>query len=208
MARAKLLGTHAIPSSNVAFAAALALALLAPLATPMRTALAAPSEPTGFWTGEINSPVPSTLRGGKIIHAAQLSKLLEAGDVVVIDVSSAPRRPDNLAPEAPWLPTVHQGIPGAMWLPGFGLGVLPDSVDAFFRARLEAATDNSISRPLVIYCHKRCWLSWNAAKRAISYGYLNVSWFPEGIEGWQTAGLSTIDLKPQPTPLETASSAP
>jgi PQQ-dependent catabolism-associated CXXCW motif protein len=42
-----------------------------------------------------------------------------------------------------------------------------------------------------VYCHERCWLSWNAAKRAIRYGYRNVYWFPDGIEGWRAAGFET-----------------
>jgi PQQ-dependent catabolism-associated CXXCW motif protein len=48
----------------------------------------------------------------------------------------------------------------------------------------------------VIYCHRNCWLSWNAAKRAISYGYRNVYWFPDGMEGWRAAGLPTASAEP------------
>ncbi len=169
-------------------------------------ASAAP-EPEGYWTGDINAPTPATLRGGQVIHAARVSRLLETGNLVLVDVSNAPRRPDNLAPEAPWLPTIHKAIPGAIWLPGVGLGTVPDAVDAFFRARLAQATVGDFARPVVIYCHERCWLSWNAAKRAISYGYRNVSWFPEGIEGWRAKGLSTIDLRPEEVPHGPASSA-
>jgi len=40
----------------------------------------------------------------------------------------------------------------------------------------------------VNYCHRNCWLSWNAAKRAISYGYRNVFWFPDGMEGGAPPG--------------------
>ena len=36
---------------------------------------------------------------------------------------------------------------------------------------------------LVIYCQENCWMSWNAAKRVLSYGYPNVAWYPEGTEG-------------------------
>ena len=42
---------------------------------------------------------------------------------------------------------------------------------------------------LVIYCQANCWMSWNAAKRALSYGYPNVAWYPEGTDGWQRADL-------------------
>jgi PQQ-dependent catabolism-associated CXXCW motif protein len=40
---------------------------------------------------------------------------------------------------------------------------------------------------LVIYCQADCWMSWNAAKQALSYGYTNVAWYPEGTAGWQRA---------------------
>ena len=43
----------------------------------------------------------------------------------------------------------------------------------------------------MLYCHPQCWASWNAAKRAISYGYRKVYWYPDGIEGWEKAGLPT-----------------
>jgi PQQ-dependent catabolism-associated CXXCW motif protein len=159
--------------------------------------LASVPEPSGYWTGDIGAPVPASLRGGKVIQALQVSKLLEAGDVVIVDVSNEPRRPDHLAPGAPWLPPVHRAIPGAMWLPGVGLGNPPEALIAFFQRKLAEATSQDFSRPIVVYCHQRCWLSWNAAKRAISFGYRNVSWLPEGIEGWKAEGLSTLDAAPQ-----------
>jgi PQQ-dependent catabolism-associated CXXCW motif protein len=162
--------------------------------------LAAP-EPQGYWTGPINSTVPVTIAGGKVIHDAHdLQALLKGGDVVVLDVSNAPRRPENLAPGAPWLPLPHQAIPGTLWLPGVGLGEVPPSVDAFFRERLAAATGGELARKVVIYCHETCWLSWNAAKRAIHYGYRNVYWFRDGIEGWKAAGLPTALIKPEAEP--------
>ena len=45
-------------------------------------------------------------------------------------------------------------------------------------------------RLLVIYCQADCWMSWNAAKRALSYGYPNVAWYPDGTDGWERAGLA------------------
>ncbi len=165
-------------------------------------------EPDGYWTGDVNAPTPSTLRGAKVVDAAQVSRLLKGGTAVIIDVSNAPRRPDNLAPGAPWMPAAHVGIPGALWIPGAGLGLVPVPVERFFRARLVAATGGDFSRAVVIYCHRRCWLSWNAAKRAISYGYRNVAWFREGIEGWRARGLSTAELKPAEPSAASPNAAP
>ena len=40
-------------------------------------------------------------------------------------------------------------------------------------------------------------MSWNATKRAASWGY-RVAWFPEGVDGWEAAGLPTEIVKPEP----------
>jgi len=159
------------------------------------------AEPSGFWTGPVNSPTPETLTGGKVIHKArELRTLLRQGGAVIVDVSNAPRRPEGLAPGARWLPVPHRAIPGSLWIPGVGLGEIPVSVDDFFRERLSVATGDHLARPLVFYCHKTCWLSWNAAKRAISYGYRNVHWFRDGVEGWKAAGYPTAVIEPQFAP--------
>jgi rhodanese-related sulfurtransferase len=39
-------------------------------------------------------------------------------------------------------------------------------------------------------------MSWNAAKRILSYGYSNVAWYPEGNEGWERANLPVVDSRP------------
>jgi PQQ-dependent catabolism-associated CXXCW motif protein len=163
-------------------------------------AVAAPAEPEGFWNGPVNDPVPHTIKGGKVIHTQALAALLKEKDVVVIDVSNAPRRPENLPASTTWLPLPHRAIPGAIWIPGAGLGEPPPSLDKYFRDRLAKATGNDMGRPVVLYCHQRCWLSWNGAKRAIQYGYRNVYWFPEGIEGWRKAKLPTAVVQPEAIP--------
>jgi PQQ-dependent catabolism-associated CXXCW motif protein len=160
----------------------------------------AAAEPEGFWTGPVNSPVPKTISGGKVIHAKKLAALLKQGSVVVVDVSNAPRRPENLPASSTWLPVPHPAIPGAIWIPGAGMGAPPDAVDKYYRDRLAAATGGDLACALVIYCHAKCWLSWNGAKRAIRYGYSNVYWFPDGIEGWRKAGLPTAVVEPQEIP--------
>lgn len=161
---------------------------------------AKPAEPEGFWNGPVNDPVPHTIKGGKVIHARALVALLKRTDAVVIDVSNAPRRPENLPASTTWLPLPHRAVPGAIWISGAGLGDPPPSLDKYFRERLAKATGNDMGKPLVLYCHQRCWLSWNGAKRAIQYGYRNVYWFPDGIEGWRKAKLPTAVVQPEATP--------
>ena len=147
-----------------------------------------------------HGPVAATLAGATVIHTRKLAALLKRGDVLVVDVSDAPRRPENLAQQAPWLPLPHAAIPGAIWIPGAGAGAIAADLDQLLRARLALATGNDLSQRLVIYCHRNCWLSWNAAKRAISYGYRNVFWFPDGMEGWRAAGFATEVAQPLEAP--------
>jgi len=160
---------------------------------------AAPSvpEPEDFWLGEINSPTPATLRGGTVIRAPELAAMLKRGGVVSVDVSNSPLRPEKLAPQAVWMPPPHAIIPGSLWLAGVGAGAIDARTDSFYRRRLAEATQNNFDHPLVVYCHERCWLSWNAAKRAIGYGYRKVYWFPDGIEGWRAAGFPQAVAQPE-----------
>jgi PQQ-dependent catabolism-associated CXXCW motif protein len=157
-------------------------------------------EPAGYWLGPTHGPVATTIKGGTVIHTHALAALLKAGSAMVVDVSDAPRRPANMAAAGVWLPLPHPVIPGAVWIPGAGRGAIAPAVDKLFRERLALATHNDSRHELVLYCHESCWLSWNAAKRAISYGYTNVYWFPDGMEGWRAAGLPTATADPQLAP--------
>jgi len=153
-------------------------------------------EPEGFWSGQINSAVPETIAGGKVLHLQELTRLLKQAKPVVIDVSNEPKRPPGMASDAPWLPLPQQVIPGSAWLPGVGMADIAPETDALFRKHLSQSTGRDLDHPVVIYCHEHCWLSWNAAKRVISYGYRQVYWFPEGIEGWRASGNPTVVAKP------------
>jgi PQQ-dependent catabolism-associated CXXCW motif protein len=176
---------------------ALRLAAPALLASFLACAAGAVAEPPGYWLGEANAPVPATIHGGTLVHVKALETLLKKGGVVIVDVSNAPRKPQDLAPGAPWLPLPHRGLPDALWVPGVGAGAVPQELDDYFRLRLAKATSGNLDAPLVIYCHETCWLSWNAAKRAIGYGYRHVYWFSDGVEGWTSAGRTTTVLQPQ-----------
>jgi PQQ-dependent catabolism-associated CXXCW motif protein len=165
--------------------------LLATLALPASSLAATVPEPQGYWLGADHGATPERISGGTVIHTAALNALIERKQVVVIDVVVASRRPEGMATGAPWMPPPHQIIPGAAWLPELGGGALPPARDAWLRNRLAALTGHDRDRPVVLYCHPKCWRSWNAAKRAITYGYHRVYWYPDGIEGWQSAGLPT-----------------
>ena len=149
---------------------------------------AAAAEPPGLWTGEERGAVPATLAGGRVVDTAALAALLAQGGVVAVDVSVAQRRPAGMSPGAIWLPLVHRDIAGSVWLPDAGQAVLAPADEAWVRGRLEALTGGDAGRPVVFYCHPECGRSWNAAKRAVGWGYRAVMWYPGGIEGWGEAG--------------------
>lgn len=157
-------------------------------------------EPEGYWTGAINGPVPATLEGGKVIDAETLSKMLDSESLLLIDVSNTPKRPEGMAADAPWIPLAHEAVPGTIWIPDVGEGSISTNLDEFFMAQLTDETGEDYDYPVVIYCHEACWLSWNAAKRAINHGFRNVHWFPQGIEGWKAAGFETEVVKPRTMP--------
>jgi PQQ-dependent catabolism-associated CXXCW motif protein len=154
-------------------------------------------EPQGYWTGPMHSEVPATLAGARVLHAQDLALLLEHGKAVLIDAAAAPRRPDNLAPEAIWRPVPHKDIAGSVWLPDMGAGKLMPDLETFYRERLLALTASDLDRPIVFYCHPECWGSWNAAKRALAFGFRTVAWYPDGAEGWQDAGHPLVAVEPE-----------
>jgi PQQ-dependent catabolism-associated CXXCW motif protein len=159
-------------------------------------AAATAPEPQGFWQGPTDAPTPATISGGSVIHTDALIGLLRQHPLVLVDVSSAPRRPPELRPGVLWLPLTHRDIPHSIWIPGAGLGTVPLEIDAQYRSRLAALTGHDFGATIVVYCHERCWLSWNAAKRAIGYGYRHVAWYPDGVEGWTRAGQPTAAAQP------------
>ena len=179
----------------------ISIAALALLSWDVHAATAATvAEPSGYWRGPSDAPVPATLQGAKVLEVRALQTLLANSRTVVVDVSNAATRPAGMAPGAPWLPVPHPAIPGAVWLPGVGAGVLSPQLDEWYRSRLQALTAASLDVPLVIYCHAACWLSWNAAKRAVAAGYRNVFWFPAGIEGWTAAAQRSAVVEAQTPP--------
>jgi PQQ-dependent catabolism-associated CXXCW motif protein len=70
----------------------------------------------------------------------------------------------------------------------------------YFDHGLQRATGTNRDRMIVFYCLANCWMSWNAAKRAISLGYNHVAWYPDGTDGWAADGLPLETRTPEPRP--------
>jgi PQQ-dependent catabolism-associated CXXCW motif protein len=177
-----------------------ALVLLALLAGA--AAQAGVPEPQGFRQDDYRAPVPDTVAGGRVIHTEALKALLRKGKALLVDVLPAPRRPEGMRPDQPWMPVPRRDIPGSLWLPDVGRGTLTPTVEQWFQDRLSQATQGNKARPLVFYCLSQCWMSWNAAKRAAQYGYSRVYWYPDGSDGWEKAGQPLAEARPEPPPAE------
>lgn len=165
--------------------AALGLLLLSSLGG---AALAETPEPQDYWTGALHAPTPKTLSGARVISTDELAALIDAGDLLLLDVAMPDNRPDKLPEDAIWKPLEHRDIKGSVWLPGAGAGRLDPKRSDIFRDKLAALSSGDYDRRIVFYCHTDCWASWNAAKRAMSFGYHNILWYRDGVEGWQDSG--------------------
>lgn len=155
------------------------------------------SEPDGYRMAEFRAPVPATLAGATVLETKELKTLLATEQPLLIDVMPAPRRPKDTGL---WIAPSRDNIPGSHWLANTGYGELSDEFADFFEGELSSLTADDQSRPLVFYCEANCWMSWNAAKRALSLGYDNVAWYPEGTDGWAAAGLPLERSEPMPMP--------
>lgn len=154
-------------------------------------------EPPGYRTDSYRAPVPATLHGAKVLTTVQAEALWRAGAASFIDVLPRPPKP-NLPAGTIWREAPRPHIPGSLWLPDTGYGELADVTEDYFKRGLQRASGGDRARSLVFYCEANCWMSWNAARRALGYGYANVAWYPDGTDGWRRAELPMQDATPEP----------
>jgi PQQ-dependent catabolism-associated CXXCW motif protein len=155
-------------------------------------------EPEGYRTEDYRTPVPDTLSGARVLSTAEAEAIWRAKKAIFIDVLPRPPKPANLPPGTVWRDRPRQNIPGSIWLPDTGYGELAPVMEDYLRHGLERATAGNRAALIVVYCQADCWMSWNAAKRILSYGYSNVAWYPDGTDGWERAGLPLVEAQPQP----------
>jgi PQQ-dependent catabolism-associated CXXCW motif protein len=159
-------------------------------------ARAQPPEPEGYRMDDYRAPTPATVAGGAVIQTDAAYELWKGGTAVWIDVLPAPRRPPNLPEPALWMPIPRYDIPGSLWLPDVGRGALSPELERSFRDHLEAATKGGRDTAVVFYCLADCWMSWNATKRALGWGFSGALWYEEGTSGWEAAGLPLAEAHP------------
>ena len=183
-------------AATLAFTLALALTAQAQENAP---------EPEGYRTDNYRAPVPATLAGARVLATGEAEAIWRAGAGVFIDVLPHAPKPQNLPAGTIWREKPRLNIPGSVWLPDTGYGTLAAATEDYLRHGLARASGGNSATLLVIYCLTDCWMSWNAAKRALSYGYRNVAWYPEGTDGWQRADLPVAESQPEPAGEESSS---
>ena len=153
--------------------------------------------PDGYRLDHYRAPTPCELPGATVVDALQLTDIIEAEKPVLIDAMPLIRTGETDFTGRWTVTEPRQNIPGSVWLPNIGHGHLDEEMTAYFKDNLRQVTEGDRHRPVVFYCFVDCWMSWNAAKRALEFGYSRVIWYPEGTDGWKA-----IDAELEPsTPL-------
>ena len=159
-------------------------------------------EPDGYRFGDYRAPSPATLRGARAIGTDEAETIWRSHSASFVDVLPRAPRPRDLPAGTLWRDKPRANIPGSIWLPDTGYGELAASMADYFSKGLEKATNGDRARTLVLYCLADCWMSWNAARRALTLGYSDVVWYRDGTDGWLAAGLPLQDSAPEPRPGE------
>ena len=179
----------------------LACAVVALAGGRVAAAAGAPEEPESYRQENYRSPVPATLSGARVVATAEAERLWRDKAAVFVDVLPRPVKPATLPKGTVWRDKPRFDIPGSIWLPNVGYGALSPSMDDYFRKGLSDAVQGDLTHPLVIYCLADCWMSWNAAKRALSYGHTHVMWYPGGTDGWEReTAIGLEERLPVPLP--------
>ncbi len=157
-------------------------------------------EPDGYHGEPYRSPVPATLRGAEVVGDAGARALWLAG-IPFLDLLPTPVRPANLPADTIWRDPPHETIPGAFWLANMGYDALDPAAERAFFVTLEAISGDRLEAPMVFFCKQDCWMSWNAAKRAVERGYTRVFWYPAGTDGWTASGGALESAHPYAAPV-------
>lgn len=165
---------------------------------PFEDSFDVPPEPSEYKKNAYRSPVPATLKGATVLSNQQAMDLWNTKSAVFIDVLPRAPKPKGLPKGTIWRDKRRDNIPGSIWLVNVGYGILSKPAEKYFKTSLENFTGGEKSKPVVFYCLANCWMSWNAAKRAVEWGYTNVSWFPNGTDGWTEIGGKLERKEPVP----------
>jgi len=140
---------------------------------------------------------PPLLRVLKRLTTAKAYDVWKNKRAVFIDVLPHAPRPEGLPANAFWREPEIKDIPGSIWL--------PDRIwrhrrcpIALFSTRLSRGNRRKQKSFISFLLPERLLMSWNAAKRALTLGYHDVSWYPEGSDGWAAAAYPLEIQTPKP----------
>jgi len=126
-----------------------------------------------------HGPTPLQIPGAQLVNTRELQAMVAgSGSPILIDVLSGEG---------------HLTLAGAAWISGAGRGAnFLDPVQSTLVPLLAQLAGGDKTRPMVFFCASaQCWLSYNAALRAVAAGYSSVYWYRGGIDAWIAAGLPT-----------------
>lgn len=153
-------------------------------------------EPSDYRGEPYRAAVPATLAGAEVIDTDRAIALVGEGRAAFFDVLPRKARPEGLPEGTIWNAPTHETIPGALWLWDTGYQALAPAEEARLRDAMTRAQADDPDRPLVFFCRTDCWMSWNAARRAVEWGFDPVIWFPGGTDAWLAAGQPVVTAEP------------
>lgn len=131
---------------------------------------------------QMHGPTPTQIPGGQLISTEALYKAMQqqGNKIIVFDVLGG-----------------LEILPGAQNAIGAANGgSFNDQTQQAFGSYLNKITNGNKSLPLVFYCQGvQCWMSYNAALRAINLGYSQVKWYRGGMDAWKAAELATNSMQ-------------
>ncbi|MBL8565108.1 MAG: hypothetical protein JNM89_05270 [Hyphomicrobiaceae bacterium] len=153
---------------------------------------------TGYRIARYQAAVPEKPPAGERVWIDDIDRLVRDAHAVLLDVSPIHGAGYDKASGAWRISKPHETLPGATWLPEVGRGDINPAVARFFARELARLTGGDKTRAIVIFCNADCWMSWNAVKRAASFGYSGLKWFPEGTDGWRDFDRALVAAVPVP----------
>ncbi len=125
--------------------------------------------------GQFHAPTPTAVPGANTLSTEALAQAVNGGvRLILIDVLGG-----------------QYSLPGAQMAPAMASpGSFSDQIQRQTVTWLGQISGGDSAIPIVIFCSgPECWLSYNAALRAVAAGYTNVYWYRGGLDAWQMAGL-------------------
>lgn len=135
----------------------------------------------------MHGPTPTRIPGGEVITTDRVIALVQQN----LQGQKAALVFHVLGP-GPRVPGAENAAPASQ------AGSFNDATQQEFGRYLQQVSGGNKAQPMLFYClNTQCWMSYNAALRAIAMGYSRVYWYRGGIEAWQQAESLAMSMQPQ-----------